>query len=99
MAIFRSLVISAAALLLTCVLHADDDSPTTAGPLIIAGGGSLPDRIYDRFVELAKGDNANILIIPQASEKADAGARGEAIFEVRPIELSQFSISKTPKRH
>ena len=83
MAILRSLLVSAA-LLLPCVLHAESESPQTPGPLIIAGGGTLPDRIYDRFVELAKDDEARILIIPQASENADAGSRGKAIFENRP---------------
>ncbi|NNE93620.1 MAG: cyanophycinase [Verrucomicrobiales bacterium] len=62
-------------------VHADDDSP---GTLIVAGGGALPDRIFDRFVEFAGGEKARILIIPQASEKADAGERGKSIFANRP---------------
>ena len=84
MAVIRTLVISAAVLLLPILLHAENENGKRPGPLIIAGGGALPDRIFDRFVELAGDDEAHILIIPQASEKADAGSRGKAIFEERP---------------
>ena len=84
MAFFRCLTISAALLLSPLVLYGESENAESPGSLIIAGGGALPDRIYDRFVELAGGDAARILIIPQASEKADAGSKGKAIFESRP---------------
>lgn len=41
------------------------------GSLVIAGGGDLPQSIYDRFIELAGEENAHIVIIPTASVKAD----------------------------
>jgi len=63
---------------------ADDGKSKTPGPLIVAGGGELPDRIFNRFVELAGADAAQILIIPQASNKADAGSKGTALFSSRP---------------
>ncbi len=86
MAIFRTIVNFTVALLLPCLLHAEnkDENIGTPGPLIIAGGGALPDRIFDRFVKLAGDDEAHLLIIPQASENADAGVRSKAFFENRP---------------
>lgn len=41
------------------------------GALIIAGGGRLGPEIMDRFIELAGGDNARIVVIPTASERDD----------------------------
>jgi cyanophycinase len=46
--------------------HAD-----LAGALVIVGGGGLPDPIRDRFLELAGGKKARLVIIPTASFKAD----------------------------
>lgn len=37
------------------------------GTLIVAGGGKLTPEIWDRFVELAGGDDARIVVIPGAS--------------------------------
>jgi cyanophycinase len=42
-----------------------------AGALVIVGGGGLPDPIRDRFLELAGGKNARLVVIPTASFKAD----------------------------
>src|SRR4051794_4024587 len=42
-----------------------------AGTLFIVGGGHLPDSIPGRFVELAGGKDARIVIIPTASALAD----------------------------
>ena len=55
------------------------DSPTASpreapvGSLVIVGGGKVPTAVWDRFVELAGGDNARLVVIPTASEDADAG--------------------------
>lgn len=45
--------------------------PTTGGSLIIVGGGLIPEPIRDRFVELAGGSHARIVVIPTASPSAD----------------------------
>lgn len=37
------------------------------GTLVIAGGGKLPDRVIQRFVEASGGRNARIAILPTAS--------------------------------
>jgi cyanophycinase len=42
------------------------------GSLVVHGGGNLQDSICDRFVELAGGRSARLVIIPTASADADA---------------------------
>jgi len=43
------------------------------GALVIVGGGSLPDSVRDRFLDLAGGKvKARLVVIPTASEKASA---------------------------
>jgi cyanophycinase len=41
---------------------------TRLGSLVIVGGGLIPDVIRDRFLELAGGKQARIVVIPTASE-------------------------------
>jgi cyanophycinase len=47
-------------------------TPTTVGPqkgaLVIVGGGKVGADIWARFIELAGGPNANIVVIPTAGE-------------------------------
>lgn len=38
------------------------------GSLMIGGGGTLPDAVYDRFVQLAGGAAGRLVLIPTASE-------------------------------
>jgi cyanophycinase len=42
-----------------------------SGALVIAGGGQLPDAVRERFLQLAGGKNAKIVVIPTASTSAD----------------------------
>jgi cyanophycinase len=70
------------AMLCPTVLPAEDDPARTfdgsgiagasRGSLVICGGGGLPDAARQRFVELAGGPRARIVVIPTASEDADA---------------------------
>jgi cyanophycinase len=46
---------------------------TARGHLVIVGGGPIPDAILDRFVALAGGKQARLIVFPMASEDADAG--------------------------
>jgi cyanophycinase len=48
-------------------------SAHSEGHLVIVGGGPIPDAILDRFLELAGGKAARILVFPMASEDPDAG--------------------------
>lgn len=45
---------------------------TLGGTLVIVGGGKMPETIRDRFLELAGGTKARLVIIPTASGKAHA---------------------------
>ena len=41
------------------------------GTLIIVGGGNLPELVHKRFLVLAGGANAKLVVIPTANSKAD----------------------------
>jgi cyanophycinase len=45
--------------------------PDPGGSVLLVGGGVLPDTVRDRFLELAGGKQARIVVIPTASAKAD----------------------------
>ena len=47
------------------------DEPARAGALVIVGGGGMPDGVRDRFMALAGGKAAKLVVIPTASESAD----------------------------
>ena len=47
------------------------DSRGVGGSLILAGGGNLDQSIKDRFMELAGGPKAKLVVIPTASTTAD----------------------------
>lgn len=42
------------------------------GTLLLVGGGPIPDSVSSRFVELAGGKKARLVVVPTASEKADS---------------------------
>jgi cyanophycinase len=44
------------------------------GALVIVGGGSTPEAVRERFLQLAGGRNARLVVIPTASVKADSPA-------------------------
>src|SRR5579872_6924617 len=49
------------------------------GSLVICGGGALPDSVRDKFIELAGGKKARLVIIPTAGDDpVDEDARAVA---------------------
>jgi cyanophycinase len=50
---------------------ADRPAPSVPGALVICGGGRLPDAVVDRFLELAGGPQARIVVVPSAD--SDSG--------------------------
>lgn len=46
---------------------ADEPEGIAKGSLIVGGGGTLADEIYDRFVELAGGKSGELVLIPTAT--------------------------------
>lgn len=51
------------------------------GTRIIVGGGKLTDAIIGRFVELAGGERARIIVVPTASARADDAAEQQKTLE------------------
>jgi cyanophycinase len=73
---FRNVAAALAAILLGIAAPAWA-APVVEGPqkgtLIIAGGGKLGLEIVGRFIALAGGPSANIVVIPTAGEEAIYG--------------------------
>jgi cyanophycinase len=57
------------------LLFAYDPNPEPIEPingsLVIGGGGDMPQAVWDRFMKLAGGKNAHLVIIPTAGSEAD----------------------------
>jgi cyanophycinase len=60
--------LAALALMIPAARAGEPDKP---GALVIVGGGGLPDSVRDKFMALAGGKAARVVIIPTASEAAD----------------------------
>ena len=55
--------------------------PVKTGSLVIVGGGRIPDSVRDRFMALAGGKSAKLIIIPTASSAGDDRAEDEGYLE------------------
>jgi cyanophycinase len=83
-----------------------DTKPTTparSGSLLLVGGGmNLPDSIRQRFLELAGGQQARLIIIPSASARRNAAVRSFAFWKtakvksVRILHTTQRSQADDP---
>jgi len=65
------------------------DPDGVKGSLLLCGGGSLPDAVRDKFIELAGGDKARLVIIPTASGDDTVNEDAKevaAIWEARKLE-------------
>jgi cyanophycinase len=56
------------------------------GSLVLVGGGGLPDSIRQRFLQLAGGPAARLVIIPSASALPDAPAQSLAFWQSAPVQ-------------
>ena len=68
------------------------------GSLVIVGGGGMPDVIRDRFLELAGGRKGKLVVIPTASEMADATSTYRSFSFWRSQGLSSVSMLNTLDR-
>ena len=50
-----------------------EPSGAPKGHLVIVGGGDIPDEVLDRFLVLAGGRDARIVVFPMASQYPDSG--------------------------
>ncbi|MFN0057942.1 MAG: cyanophycinase [Planctomycetota bacterium] len=65
---------------------ANEDSRAASFPrghLVIIGGGGTPLDVVERILTLAGGSAAQVVVLPQASERAEAGAESLALWRER----------------
>ncbi|WP_435017344.1 cyanophycinase [Tundrisphaera sp. TA3] len=75
-----------------------DDAPK-AGALVIVGGGGMPDNVRDKFMALAGGKAAKLIVIPTASEDADKKDEEEAYLKPwRRYEPANLTLLHTRSR-
>jgi cyanophycinase len=67
-----------------------------SGALVVVGGGGLPKAITDRFIELAGGKDAPLVVIPTAMEDPIATHSEETLF--RRLGMSNVTILHTRDR-
>jgi cyanophycinase len=65
------------------------------GKLFIGGGGDLPDYVIERFIELAGGCNARIVVIPSAHPYEDKDDLLETFSGWRSFRVSSFDFLHT----
>ena len=71
---------------------------TPGGSLVICGGGRLPDQVRDRFLELAGGSKARIVVIPTAHAYADTPQVKQALEFWKGLPLASVSLFHTRSR-
>ncbi len=68
------------------------------GSLVICGGGKLPDSVLNRFLELAGGEQARVVIIPTASALADGPEIEQKITFFRQANVAGLKLLHTRSR-
>ena len=76
----RLLPFLAVTLLASFALAAPGHGPAPKGHLVLIGGGDKPPEVMRKFVELAGGKDAPIVMIPTASSETDAASYYEKLF-------------------
>ena len=85
-------------------LLADDSSAaevapsSAAGKLVICGGGVLPIQLRNRFMELAGGANARVVVVTTASVYADTDKMESKLGFWREQQLASLTILHTRSR-
>ena len=74
--------LSIASLLCAVAAAQVPDAPTARGACVLAGGGKLPPVVFARFLELAGGADARIVLVPTASQSADDDADNEETLQL-----------------
>ncbi len=71
----------------------------TNGALILAGGGRLDKEIYQRFIDLAGGDSARIVMIPTAGSDAHYDDRWSGLQRLSQFKPAHLSLLHTRDRN
>lgn len=95
--VFFAAVASAAA------AFADEPAPAetpavSAGKLVICGGGRLPEKLRQRFIELAGGDRAQVVVVTTASVYADTDKMEAKLAFWREQKLGSLTVLHTRSR-
>jgi cyanophycinase len=75
-----------------------EPAATVPGTLFICGGGKLPDAALKRFVDLAGGPRAHVVVITTASETADSAEVESRIDFWRKARLEEMTVLHTRAR-
>ncbi|HYT94192.1 MAG TPA: cyanophycinase [Gemmataceae bacterium] len=65
------------------------------GSLVICGGGKLPDSVLTRFVQLAGGEQAHLVIVPTASDRADKEAEEKLLAPWKARKVASVTLLHT----
>jgi cyanophycinase len=68
------------------------------GSLVLVGGGATPEVILDRFLQLAGGKHAHLVVIPTASIKADRPDQLKSFGYWRAQDVASVVLLHTRKR-
>jgi cyanophycinase len=68
------------------------------GALVICGGGKVPDAALKRFVELAGGEKAKLVLIPTASESADKEDAQKLVDSWKDLKPASVTVLHTRER-
>ena len=97
---FRSMAIGAIALLFTGLVA--EAAPVVKGPekgtLIIAGGGILGPEVLGRFIKLAGGPSAEIVVIPTAGGDANYGTNCTCLKIFKELGATNLTVLHTANR-
>lgn len=68
------------------------------GSLMIGGGGNLPDAVCRRFIELAGGKNARLVLIPTAAQDMSLADRASLVSEWEQFLPASIRVMHTRSR-
>lgn len=82
---------------------ADEPAPAerpalSAGKLVICGGGRLPEKLRQRFIDLAGGNQANVVVVTTASVYADTDKMEAKLAFWREQKLASLTVLHTRSR-
>ena len=96
MDMMKRTVLLAIGTLIFTLARAQEVGPAS-GSLILAGGGRVDNGIFQRFVELAGGKDARLVMIPTAGSKADYDETGPFFF-LYPSQRYDMKVRRVIRR-
>ncbi len=88
-------------LLLSVTLISANEAPTVGpkeGSLVIVGGGGMPPQIVKKFVDLAGGPDAELVVIPTAMEDQEIDEKREQAQAARMFGMKKVKVLHTRDR-